>query len=57
MELLARKEIENIRKMTIAMATLAEEAARAAIRAFLARDSKMGQEVVGKDGEINILEM
>jgi phosphate transport system protein len=57
MELQARKEIENIRRMTIAMATLAEEAVRTAIRAFLARDMKKGQEVVGKDGEINSLEM
>ncbi len=57
MEFQARKEIENIRKMTIEMATLAEEAVRAAIRAFIARDSKKGQEVVGKDGEINTLEM
>ena len=50
MELQARKETEHIRKMTIAMATLAEEAARSSIRAFLTLDSKKAQEVVGKDG-------
>ncbi len=57
MELLAGKESEQIRQMTIKMLTLAEEAVRNAIRAFLHLDSKMGQEVVGNDGAINTLEM
>jgi phosphate transport system protein len=57
MELQARKETEQIRKMTIAIATLAEEAVRSAIRAFLTLDAETGREVVVKDGEINKLEM
>ena len=43
--------------MAIAMATLVEEAVRAAIRVFLSPDSKKANEVVEKDGEINTFEM
>ena len=57
MELQARKEIENIRKLMIQMATLIEEAVRMSINAFLSLDSKKGAEVVQKDGNINSLEM
>lgn len=57
MELKAQKETGQIRGMAIAMATLAEEAVSAAIRAFLTLDSKKAQEIVEKDGEINLLEM
>jgi phosphate transport system protein len=57
MELLARKETENIRKMAITMATLVEEAVRASIHAYLTLDSRQANAVVEKDGEINMLEM
>lgn len=57
MELQARKETENIRKMMITMATLTEEAVRSATQAFLLLDAKKGRIVVEKDGEINNLEM
>jgi|WetSurMetagenome_2_1015567.scaffolds.fasta_scaffold00441_10 phosphate transport system protein len=57
MELLAGAETEQIRKQVIRMATLAEEAVHAAIRAFLEFDAKKAQAVVENDGAINTLEI
>jgi phosphate transport system protein len=57
MEHQARREIEHIRKLVISMATLAEEAVRASVGAFLVLDTKRAQEVVSNDREINSLEM
>jgi phosphate transport system protein len=57
MELKTQNEAEHIRKMTVEMATLVEEAVGASIRAFLNFDSQKAREVVEKDGEINTLEM
>jgi len=57
MELHTREAAEHVRRMTIKMAELVKEAVAASIRAFLDLDSRRGQEVIEKDGEINTLEM
>jgi phosphate transport system protein len=57
MEIQLRREIENIRKMVISMATLAEEAVRAAIHAFLSLDAERARAVVSGDAQINTLEL
>ena len=51
------KEIEHIREMVIHMATLCEESVSDAIEAFLKLDVDLAQSVIGRDGEINSMEM
>ena len=57
MELQTRKAVENVRKKTISMSRLAQEAVAASIRAFLDFDPQKGMEVVEKEGQINSIEM
>ncbi|NLD93646.1 MAG: phosphate signaling complex protein PhoU [Fibrobacter sp.] len=57
MQLHVVKEIEYIREMIISMATIAEEAVRDSVSAFLSLDSENAKKVIGRDCEINSLEM
>jgi len=57
MELQVVKEIEHIREMIISMATMAEEAVRDSMHAFLKLEPEKAQSVIGRDSEINSLEM
>jgi phosphate transport system protein len=57
MELRVSKEIEHIRALVIRMATLAEEAVRDSVQAFLEFNTATAQSVIGRDGEINAMEM
>jgi len=51
------RELEHIREMIITMGTLAEEAVLHSTRAFFNRDGDLAQSVIGRDHEVNSLEM
>ncbi len=57
MVLRVSKEIEHIREMVIQMATLTEESVSDAVEAFLKLNTELAQSVIGRDGEINSMEM
>jgi phosphate transport system protein len=57
MEKQANKELEQIREKVVRMATLAEEAVGNAITSFMSLNAEAAHGVVGRDGEINELEM
>lgn len=57
MEMRIGKEIDHIREMVIRMATLTEESVRDALHSFIGNDSVLAQSVIGRDSEINEMEM